>query len=305
MHQAHRGAPWLGSYSVDLCIRHLKGNLGGVLLCSLVCKGFDRPASLSFSCQCWQCWCVWGERLWWWLYPLRVTQQYCLASTLPGFPPQAFPTTISSLTSPQSVSPQSIATLNWDCPTIPKLQLPATAPSRRPTSLPNICMATTRTVWLSFHLGCHRSAVSLLALDVSPLTQTTDPLWGLDPCFSSPHPLRAGPVLLRLLFFPLVPLSYQVLHGCMYSFLHTFYSFLHISILVRSSCPLSAGFCIHFFVWRCILDVSMERNVFHIHLCPPTPCHLVLLSNWTVFWSKSHITVRKIMFETVMVENLE
>ena len=44
------------------------------------------------------------------------------------------------------------------------------------------------------------------------------------------HPLRAGPVLLTLLFFPLVPLSYQVLRGSMYSF-----------PLVRSSCLLSAG----------------------------------------------------------------
>ena len=40
--------------------------------------------------------------------------------------------------------------------------------------------------FLSFHLGCHRSAVSLSALNVSPLTQTIAPLWGSDPCFSSP-----------------------------------------------------------------------------------------------------------------------
>ena len=32
-------------------------------------------------------------------------------------------------------------------------------------------MAAARTVWFSFHLGCHRSAVSLSALNVSPLTQ--------------------------------------------------------------------------------------------------------------------------------------
>ena len=44
------------------------------------------------------------------------------------------------------------------------------------------------------------------------------------------HPLRAGPVLLTFLFFPLVPLFYQVLHGSMYSF-----------PLVRSSCPLSVS----------------------------------------------------------------
>ena len=45
-----------------------------------------------------------------------------------------------------------------------------------------------------------------------------------------PHQPRAGPILLTLLFFPLVPLSYRALHGSIYSF-----------PLVRYSCPLSAG----------------------------------------------------------------
>ena len=75
----------------------------------------------------------------------------------------------------------------WDCSTIPKLQLPATAPSRVPVSLSGVCMAVARTVWFSFHLGCHRSAVLLSALNVSPLTQTIDPLWGSNSCFSSPN----------------------------------------------------------------------------------------------------------------------
>ena len=33
-------------------------------------------------------------------------------------------------------------------------------------------------------------------------------------------------------------------------------------------------FCMHFCVWRCILDVSMERDVLHVHLLL---CHHVLL----------------------------
>ena len=73
-----------------------------------------------------------------------------------------------------------------DCSTIPKLQLPATAPSRRSMSLSRVCMAAARTIWFSFHLGCHSSADSLSALNVSPLTQTVAPMWGSDPCFSSP-----------------------------------------------------------------------------------------------------------------------
>ena len=54
---------------------------------------------------------------------------------------------------------------------------------------------------------------------------------GTGPLLQSPHPLRAGPVLLTLLFSQLIPLSYQVLYGSIYSFL-----------LVRYFCPLSAGF---------------------------------------------------------------
>ena len=39
-----------------------------------------------------------------------------------------------------------------DCLTIPKLQLPATAPSREPAFLLRVCMAVARTVWFSFCL---------------------------------------------------------------------------------------------------------------------------------------------------------
>ena len=52
----------------------------------------------------------------------------------------------------------------------------------------------------------------------------------IGPLLQFPHPPRAGPVLLRLLFFPLVPSSYQILCGFIYS-----------SLLVRQFCLLSAG----------------------------------------------------------------
>ena len=66
------GPPWLGSYSVDRRVRCLTGHLGwGPILY------FSVSASLLFSCWCW---CVGRERLWWWLLPLCMTQQYCLAS---------------------------------------------------------------------------------------------------------------------------------------------------------------------------------------------------------------------------------
>ena len=66
---------------------------------------------------------------------------------------------------------------------------------------------------------------------------------------------------------------------------------------VRYFCPLSAGVCMHFCIWRCIPDVSMERDLLHVHLLL---CHLppyksiisikILLSSisWimscTLFW---------------------
>ena len=78
---------------------------------------------------------------------------------------------------------------------------------------------------------------------------------GIGPLLQLPIPMRAGPVLLTLLFFPLVPSSYQVLRGSIYSF-----------PLVRYSCLLSAGvihalLCLTVYSW-CI----MERDVLRIHL---------------------------------------
>ena len=97
------------------------------------------------------------------------------------FTPQSHPShpLDLSLHSQQQPSP-------WDCSTIPKFQLLAAAPSRGPACLFGVYMAVARTVWFSFHWGLHRSAVSLPALNVSPLTQTIAPTWGSDPCFSSP-----------------------------------------------------------------------------------------------------------------------
>ena len=74
---------------------------------------------------------------------------------------------------------------------------------------------------------------------------------GIGPLLQFPHPLRAGAVLLTLLFFPLVLCFYQVLRGSIYSF-----------PLVRSSYLLSAGvlhafLCLKVYSWcirgkRCI-----------------------------------------------------
>ena len=105
----------------------------------------------------------------------------CLAFLHRLFPPQSPPSRSLGL----SLCSQQQHLL-WGCSTIPMVQLPTAAPSRGPASLSGVHMAAGRAVCFSFHLRCHRSAASLSALNVSPLTQTIAPMWGLDPCFSSP-----------------------------------------------------------------------------------------------------------------------
>ena len=71
------------------------------------------------------------------------------------------------------------------------------------------------------------------------------------------HPLRTGPALLTLLLFPLVPSSYLVLRGSIYSF-----------PLVRYSCPLSAD------VLHALLCLKVYSWCIHGERCtphPPTP----------------------------------
>ena len=95
-------------------------------------------------------------------------------------PPQSSPSHLLDL----SLHSQQQPSL-WDCSTILKHQLPAAVPSRGPASLSWVCMAEARIILFSSHLGCHRSDVSLSALNVSPVTQTVAPLCGFEPCFSS------------------------------------------------------------------------------------------------------------------------
>ena len=144
-------------------------------------------------------------------------------------------------------------------------------------------MAVARTVWFSFHLGCHRSAVSLSALNVSPLTQTIAPVWGSDPCFSSTTRQGKSSPTNTPDFYPwcLHPTKF-----CMVLYILPHWSGAPVySQLV---------FCMHFCVWRCIPDVSVEGDVLHVHLLLRhlglSP-HMVLsilklhfLTRWLIFW---------------------
>ena len=96
---------------------------------------------------------------------------------------------------------------------------------------------------------------------------------GIRPLLQFPHLLRAGPVLPTLLFFPLVPSSYRVLRGSIYSFL-----------LLRSSCVLSAGvlhalLCLKVYCW-CFHEIDvLHVHLLFLHLVLP---HLQLLQPLTV-----------------------
>ena len=100
--------------------------------------------------------------------------------------------------------------------------------------------------------------VSSFTLSLKCFSSDSDncPAVGIGLLLQFPHSLRAGSVLLTLQFFPLVPSSYGVLCGSIYSF-----------PLVRSSCPLSAGvlyalLCLNVYSW----GIRGERYT----PCPPT-----------------------------------
>ena len=60
--------------------------------------------------------------------------------------------------------------------------------------------------------------ISCFTLSLKYFSSDSDscPNVGIGPLLQFPHPLRAGPVLLTHLFFPVVPSSYWVLHGFIY-----------------------------------------------------------------------------------------
>ena len=98
--------------------------------------------------------------------------------------------------------------------------------------------------------------ISYFTLSLKCFSSDSDncPNVGIRPLLQFPHLPRAGPVLLTLLFFPLVPLSYRVLGGSIYSF-----------PLARSSYPLSAG------VLHALLCLKVYSWCIHGERCTPRP----------------------------------
>ena len=125
LHHSRKGALWVASCSVVQCVRCL---MGQCLYCSAADAG------------------MWGEGG----YgdgstPTRDSAVPlcfggCLAFLHWHFPPGSPPSNSlnPSVCNQEQPSP-------WDCSTIPKLQLPAAAPSRRPAFLSAMCMVPART----------------------------------------------------------------------------------------------------------------------------------------------------------------
>ena len=95
------------------------------------------------------------------------------------------------------------------------------------------------------------------------------PRVGMGPLLQFPRRPRAGPVLLKLLFFSLVSSTYLVLCGSIYYFLLVRYSYLLLAAVLH------ALLCLKVYSW-----VYMERYVLHIQLLL---CHLVLQNLYVDF----------------------
>ena len=156
----------------------------------------------------------WGEAMVVALLPMRDSAvlpcfQGCLAFLHRHFPPQSPPSITLSVvnSSPRPwIAPQSLNS------------------SSQPSTFQGTCVPVQDMygsgkdciILLPFRLP----QISWFTLSLKSFSSDSDscPNVGIGPLLQFPHPLRAGPVLLTLLFSPLVQSSYPVLLGSIYSF---------------------------------------------------------------------------------------
>ena len=219
---------------------------------------------------------VWGERG----YGGGSTPYVWLSSIallpwLLGFPPQAFPTTFSSLTTLPSVSPHSTEALALEL-----IHIPQTLAS---------CHCTFQGTCIPVRdmYGCSKDCLILIPFRLPQISCFPLSL----KCFSSdsdscpkvrigslpqfPHLPRAGPVLLTLLLYPLLPSSCRALCGSIYSF-----------PLVRFSYLLAAG------VLHALLGLKVYSRCIWGERGTPrsrTICHLVLYVKYIFYHNRQHI----------------
>ena len=145
-----------------------------------------------FSCRCLL---VVGERLWWWLHPLHMTQQYRLASMASWF-------------SSTGISHRNLL------PHIPSICLSAVIISLHPGKAPQYLNSSTQPLYHLGMYGCGKDClilipfrlpqISCFTLSLKYFSCDSDncPDVGIRSLLQFPHPPREGPVLLILLFSP-------------------------------------------------------------------------------------------------------
>ena len=206
---------------------------------------------------------VWGERLWWWHDSAvsLASMAVWLSSTSishPSLLPHVSLVCLSAVNSSPcpGIAPQSLhSSFQLLC------LLGDLCPCPGYFGYSNDCL-----ILIPFRLP----QINCFTLSLKCFSSDPDncPDMGIGLLLQFARLLRAGPVLLTRLFFPLVPSSYWVLHGSIYSF-----------PLVRYSCPFSAGvlhalLCLNEYFW-CIRGERCSPR-------PPTPlpsCSLELVLN--------------------------
>ena len=112
--------------------------------------------------------------------------------------------------------------------------------------------------------------ISCFTLSLKWFSSDSDncPAVGIRPLLQFPHPLRTGPVLLTLLFFLLVPSSYQVLHG--------FYIFFSTGqvLLPPLAGVMYALLCLKVYSWYIRGERCTPRPPTPLPSCSPTPVFL-------------------------------
>ena len=151
------------------------------------------------------------------------------------------------------------------------LQFPATVPSKGPMSLSGVRMAVKRIVCVIL-IPFRKSQISCFTLSLKCFSSVLNncPDVGIGPLLQFPYLLGAGPVLLTLLFFPLLPSSYRVLGGSIYYF-----------PVVRYSCLLSTGVMQAILGLSCIPDV-LQREMYSMSTYSSSILFFCILVPWKV-----------------------
>ena len=189
-----------------------------------------------------------GERLWWWFHPLCMTQQYLFASmavrlsstgsshhSLLTHIPSIPLSTVNSIThlgiAPQSLnySPQPLYHLGY------------------------VCMGKDCLILIPFRL----LQISCFSLGLKWFSSDRQS-WCGDGTPAAVPPLTEGRS--TPINTPSFPPSSFILPSFLWVYIYILFCW--------SGTPVCSqlAFCKHFCVWRCIPDVSMKRDVFHVHL---------------------------------------